>query len=263
MNITLFTSDKKRHKYFINQLSNISKNLFVVQEYYKNESKENFIKSSKDQAINKYFNNVKDAEIKIFGESEINNFNKNVKILKILFGELSNCSLSKLSSYLNSDLYIVFGSSYIKGDLIDFLIKNKAINIHMGVSPFYRGTDCNFWALYDNNPHLVGSTIRLLSKGLDDGPILYHSMSSVKKNPFEYTMSTVKSAFNSLIDKINKKSIFKIKPEIQNQRKEIRYSRSNEFVEEIVIDYFKKKIDINSKNFNNSLLKEPFFLKEL
>ncbi len=263
MNINLFTSDKKRHKYFIDQLSNISENLFVVQEYYKNESKENFIKSSKDKAINKYFNNVKDAEIKIFGESEINNFNKNVKILKILFGELSNCSLSKLSTYLNSDLYIVFGSSYIKGDLIDFLIKNKAINIHMGVSPFYRGTDCNFWALYDNNPHLVGSTIHLLSKGLDDGPILYHSMSSVKKNPFEYTMSTVKSAFNSLIHKINEKSIFKIKPEMQNQRKEIRYSRSNEFVEEIVIDYFKKKIDINSKNFNNSLLKEPFFLKEL
>ena len=27
--------------------------------------------------------------------------------------------------FLESDLYIVFGSSYIKGELIDFLIKKK------------------------------------------------------------------------------------------------------------------------------------------
>ena len=33
----------------------------------------------------------------------------------------------------------------------------------MGVSPYYRGCDCNFWALYDNNPHLVGATIHICS----------------------------------------------------------------------------------------------------
>ncbi len=69
--------------------------------------------------------------------------------------------------------------------------KQKAINIHAGVSPYYRGTDCNFWALYDDNPHLVGTTIHLLSKGLDSGPMLYHAMSNLKTNPFEYTMSTI------------------------------------------------------------------------
>ena len=81
----------------------------------------------------------------------------------------------------------------------------------MGVSPYYRGTDCNFWALYDNNPHLVGATIHMLSKGLDSGPILYHAMSNLKSNPFEYTMSTVKSAFRSIAEQIKDKSIFKRK----------------------------------------------------
>ena len=83
-----------------------------------------------------------------------------------------------LRIYLDSDLYIIFGSSFIKGDLIDFLIEKKAINIHMGVSPYYRGADCNFWALNDNNPHLVGATIHLISKNLDSGPILFHALSS-------------------------------------------------------------------------------------
>ena len=63
--------------------------------------------------------------------------------------------------------------------------------------------------MYDNNPHLVGSTIHLLTKGLDSGPILYHALSKLKtSNPFEYTMSTVKSAFHSLKKKLMDKSIF-------------------------------------------------------
>ena len=73
-------------------------------------------------------------------------------------------SLEKdLNFALKSDLFIVFGSSFIKNEwLINFLIK-KAINIHMGLSPFYKGSSCNFWALYDNPEH-VGATIHYLSR---------------------------------------------------------------------------------------------------
>ena len=55
---------------------------------------------------------------------------------------------------------------------MDFLVKKKTINIHMGVSPYYRGTDCNYWTLVDDNPHLVGATIHMISKGLDSDQIL-------------------------------------------------------------------------------------------
>ena len=165
-----------------------------------------------------------------------------------------------LTDFLKSDVYIIFGSSYIKGELVDFLVDQKAINIHMGVSPYYRGTDCNFWAVFDNNPHLVGSTIHLLSKGLDNGPMLYHAMSNLKTNPYEYTMSTVKSAFHSIAERIKDSSISKINPVIQDKSKEIRYSKKIEFNEEKVKEYFNKEINLNSKKFDNSLLKEPFFL---
>ena len=82
-------------------------------------------------------------------------------------GDLNHLKKADLKDFLESDIYVVFGSSYIKGFLVDFLIKRKAINIHMGLSPYYRGADCNFWALQDDNPHYVGATIHLLSKGLD------------------------------------------------------------------------------------------------
>ena len=38
-------------------------------------------------------------------------------------------------------------------------------------------------------------------------------------------------------------------------------STISEFNEEIVKEYFKKKINLNKNEFDNSLLKEPFFLK--
>ncbi len=259
MKITLFTRNQNRHNYFINLLSLHCDELFVVQEcgtifpgsvpglYPKSEIMEN------------YFHNVNQAQKKLFCNSYINKFNKKIRTFPILFGDLNKCSLELLKEFLSSDLYIVFGGSYIKGELVDFLVLNKAINIHMGVSPYYRGTDCNFWALNDNNPHLVGSTIHLLSKGLDSGPILFHAMSKIKSNPFEYTMSTVKSAFHSIADRIDNKTIFNINPLVQDKTQEIRYSKNEHFTDEVITKFLNKKIDLFSKNFDSSLLKDAYY----
>ena len=261
MKITLFTANQNRHNYLVNLLSNNCDELFVVQE---NRTIFPGIVSGHypaSEIMKKYFKNVINAQSKIFGNSHINGKNKNIHLFPLQSGDLNKCSMDTLFDFLKSDVYVVFGSSYIKGDLVDFLIKNKTLNIHIGVSPYYRGTDCNFWALYDDNPHIVGATIHLLSKGLDSGAILYHALSDIKNNSFEYTMSTVKSAFHSLAERIKNQSIFDIKPAIQNKEEEIRYSRKDEFNEEIVKSFFFKKIDLNSKQFDKTLYKEPYVLK--
>ena len=260
MKVTLFTSNNKRHNYLINLLSNFCDELWVVQERKTLFTGKNFEKYENKNIIEKYFIKVLEAQNKIFKKEFVNKNNKNIKTLPILNGELNKLPLSYLDDFLQSDIYVVFGSSYIKGELVDFLVKQKTINIHAGVSPYYRGTDCNFWALYDDNPHLVGSTIHLLSKGLDSGPMLYHAMSNLKTNPFEYTMSTVKSAFHSIAERIKDTSIFNIEPLVQDKVKEVKYTKKNDFSEQVVKEYFEKKIDLNSKKFDNSLLKEPFFL---
>ena len=260
MKVTLFTSNNHRHNYLINLLSNFCDELWVIQECTTLFTGKNDEKCQDKNIIEKYFIKVLEAQNKIFKKEFVNKNNKNIRTLPILNGELNQLPLSYLDDFLKSDIYVVFGSSYIKGELVDFLVKQKTINIHAGVSPYYRGTDCNFWALYDDNPHLVGSTIHLLSKGLDSGPMLYHAMSNLKTNPFEYTMSTVKSAFHSIAERIKDGSIFTIKPIVQDKIKEVRYSKKSEFSEELVKEYFEKKIDLNSKKFDNSLLKEPFFL---
>ena len=259
MNITLITSDQIRHNYLVNLLSNIATKLNVIQEkktFFSNQNKiSNLMKN--------YFLKVDDAQKKVFGNAAIDKKNKNIKLLSLENKELEKCSLNSLSDFLNSDIFIVFGSSFIKKDLANFLIDHKALNIHLGISPYYRGTDCNFWALFDNNPHLVGATIHLLSKGLDSGQILYHALSEIKEDPFIYTMSAVKSAFESIAQKIENKTIFEHTPEIQDKSKEIRYSKKNEFNDEVIKKFFLNKIDLNSKIFKLDLYKNPYFLKNL
>jgi methionyl-tRNA formyltransferase len=261
MKVTLFTSNNHRHNYLINLLSNICDELWVVQECEKLSPEKNTDRYIKSKIIENYFKHVKEAENKIFREEYKDRNSKNTQTLSIPSGEINNLTLSSLENFLKSDIYVVFGSSYIKGNLINFLISQKSINIHAGVSPYYRGTDCNFWALYDNNPHLVGATIHMLSKGIDSGSMLYHAMSKIKTNPFEYTMSTIKAAFHSVAERIKDKSIFEIKPVVQNRKKEIRYSKKIEFNDQIVNEYFNKEINLNSKKFDNSLLKDPYFFE--
>ena len=262
MKITLFTSNNHRHNYLVNLLAKICDELWVVQEYKNPSIHKNSGTFRDSNIIKNYFNFVDTAQEKIFKKNFIKHNSKNIKILSIPYLKLNNLSLSDLDDFLKSDIYIVFGSSYIKGNLINFLIANKAINIHAGVSPYYRGTDCNFWALYDDNPHLVGSTIHLLSKGLDSGPILYHAMSKIKTTPFEYTMSSLKAAFHSISLRVKNKSIFEIVPINQDTNKEIRYSKKEQFNKEILNKYYLKNINLNSKEFDISLLKDPFFLEK-
>ncbi len=257
MKITIFTSNDLRHINLINKLSKISTGCFAIIEgktLFPGEVNDFFKKTN---LMKKYFTDVKEAEKKFFSKNRF--INKNVKCKFIRHGDLNYLAKKDILEALNSDIYIVFGSSYIKGWLINFLINKKAINIHMGLSPYYRGSSCNFWALYDNNPHLVGATIHYLSKGLDSGKIIFHVFPDKKfNNTFEYTMSVVKNAHYLLSKKIKNKTIFKTVPLKQNYKLEKRYTKNKDFNDKILQDFYKKKISIKQikenikKRFNKN-----------
>ena len=264
MKITLITSNQNRHKFLTNLLSNISSELYVIQE------KKNFLQSHSSKKVRlisdirkEYFSKVEEAKKKIFG-SEVKLNEKIKETMTIELGELNKTDLNKINTFFKSDIYIVFGSSFLKGELVKFLIKKKAINIHMGVSPYYRGTDCNFWALYDGNPHLVGATIHYISEGLDSGPILYHAICAYdNSDPFLFTMSSVKSAFCSLVERLKNQSIFAYGPILQDKSHEIRYSKRIDFNDQVIKNFLNKKIDLQSKKFDLNLLKDPFVLNSI
>mgnify|MGYP005641773103 CR=1 FL=1 len=241
--ITLFTSNNIRHNYLINFLSKLTKNLYVIQE-----SKTIFPGLNSDNYNNKiifnYFQKVEWAQKKIFNNSSLE-INKTIKLLPLKMGDLKYIKIKEFSEYFKSDLYIVFGSSLIKGEILKFLKNKKAINIHMGISPYYRGADCNFWAQNDGNSNLVGATIHYLSDGIDDGRIISHATSEFHPNPFLHSMSTVKSAFYCLkkIIKKSRKISFS-----QDLDKTIKLSKQKDFNSRCVKKFFAKKYNKQRKN---------------
>ena len=83
MKITLFTSNNKRHNYFINLLSGIADKLYVVQECA--TIFPGVVPSSYPvtELMKKYFQKVNDAQNKFFNDSLIN-VNSNTKFLPLI-----------------------------------------------------------------------------------------------------------------------------------------------------------------------------------
>ncbi len=267
MKTTIFTSNSLRHLSLINKIAKISNEcnaIVEVKTLFPGQNKDFFIKS---KIMGKYFIEVDKAEKKYFRKD---NFVKDfVRTKMIKQGDLNSLNKEDLKFALNSDVYIIFGSSYITNNwLINFLIKKKAINIHMGLSPFYRGSSCNFWAMYDDNPSYVGATIHYLSKGLDSGKIIAHCLPNYRENNFfNYTMSSVLSAQNCLKYLIRSKKISKVNAKKQDKSYEIRYSRNKEFNDKIIKKFpkFKKtnfKNIFNKNHHLKDLLINPYYFNK-
>tara|TARA_B100001029_G_C14942187_1_gene383832 strand:- start:73 stop:810 length:738 start_codon:yes stop_codon:yes gene_type:complete len=241
MKITIFTSNNLRHNYLVNLFSKKFEKIYVFQEtrsLFPGQYNSHYPKSD---YIKKYFKGVDNAQNKFFGKNNRFIKAKNVKIVPLSCGDLNLVEIKKYSEFFNSNFYVVFGSSYIKGKLLSYLIKKKAINIHMGLSPYYRGTDCNFWALYDGNKEKVGATIHMLSAKLDGGRIIEYGYPDKKfKNPYDYTMSVTRNVIKKLLLILNNKRISYLSFKRQNILKEIRYSQKKEFNEIVVKKFFKK-----------------------
>ena len=259
MKITIFSSNQPRHLNLVRELSGISSQVFFVSEVNTvfPGQVDDFFKKSK--IMQKYFKNVIEAEKKIF--SQIAFLPNNVKLLPIKLGDLNKLNALQLLAALSSDIYIVFGASFIKGWLVDFLIKNKAINIHMGLSPYYRGSSCNFWALYDKNPNYVGATIHYLSKGLDSGQILFHCIPKkvLHEGSFEFTMRSVLVAQQGLVNSIKNKKIFSIKPVSQDKSKEVRYTINKNFNDDVAEEFLNRDLDLEFKKISYPELVNPIF----
>ena len=237
MKIAVLTSNQPRHLHLVRCLAEVADEIRVVIET-KSTCGFQPDASHKKVYLKTYFQKVQNAEKNIFGDISIT---QNIShFIAIPHGEISLLPLATLEPIFDADLIIVFGSSYIKGELCEKLISKGTLNIHMGISPYYRGAACNFWALYDQNFFYVGATIHLLSKGLDSGDIYYHALpkpNSYKLDPFHFSMRAVKVAHQSLRDKIANSEVLEFIPTKLNKNSEIRYSKISDFTEQVAKEY--------------------------
>ena len=92
-------------------------------------------------------------------------------VLPVPHGESNSDAVRHRLVAAAPDAVLLFGTSIIRRPLLE-AFSGRVINLHLGLSPWYRGSATNFWPLVNRQPELVGATIHVAEPKVDAGPIL-------------------------------------------------------------------------------------------
>ena len=91
------------------------------------------------------------------------------RLLHHIQGINSRDGLQTISS-LQPDVLLIYGTVLVGSKIIS-RAHSIALNMHTGISPYYRGADCAFWPIYNQELHMVGATVHECTKDIDGGKI--------------------------------------------------------------------------------------------
>ncbi len=96
---------------------------------------------------------------------------------------------------------VVFGAPLLPASLVREL-PVETINLHLGLSPRYRGAATLFWPFYFLEPNFSGATFHLLNDEPDSGPILHQVATTLVPGDgiHDVAARTVQEASRELID---------------------------------------------------------------
>jgi folate-dependent phosphoribosylglycinamide formyltransferase PurN len=67
---------------------------------------------------------------------------------------------------------VVHSTSLLTAEFIESFKKNSIVNLHAGLSPYYRGTGTNVFPFYNKELEYVGMTLHYMDVGIDSGDIV-------------------------------------------------------------------------------------------
>ncbi len=82
---------------------------------------------------------------------------------------------------ISPDVIVVCGTSIIHKKIINGL-NVPLVNIHVGITPKYRGVHGGYWALANNDEENFGVTAHLIDQGIDTGGIISQRTFQPEKN---------------------------------------------------------------------------------
>ena len=173
MTTVIFTSSSLRHKAFASIINN-NPSLNLVKVFHEQGSPlKDLITKRKDNNIELSHLEARSLAEKDFFElyvntqSKINSVSKSVP--RFWF---SSRECFEILKKLNPSQILVYGTTIIQGEIIEYF-KGKILNVHLGLSPYYRGAGTNYFPFVNNEPEYAGSTFMYLDKGVDTGKIIH------------------------------------------------------------------------------------------
>ncbi|MFH1894731.1 MAG: formyl transferase [Patescibacteria group bacterium] len=233
MRLAILTSNQLRHKYFANRL--IEKfnvvGIFSEEKSFDPNNKETIkekIKNQKEKTLWRWHFNLRDAAEKFYFVNDTEFKINSRLIINIPKGEINNEAYVKKIKKVRPDIIVVFGTGLLREKIIDICPK-KIINMHLGLSPYYRGSATNFWPLHDDKPEYVGVTIHFLDKGIDSGDIIHQGRPEIKVGDNQHSIGckTIIVGTQLMIKTIEQCMKNKLKSFPQNKEKGKLYFRKD------------------------------------
>lgn len=179
MKVLIIGGSHSRHLYFINSIHNkFSIVGAIIQKREKfHLSPPNGIEEIDKNNFIRHFSSWNETEKKYFGEPKL----PKCHTLEISEDELNSQKSTEFVKRINPDIVMIFGSNLIKEPLMSVLPR-YSINLHLGISPRYRGAATLFWPFYFMEPEYVGSTFHHIINEPDAGDIIHQTIPKLELN---------------------------------------------------------------------------------
>ena len=213
--VVILCGQSPRHLYFANKLCEACQPKAIVQEAGRNWTLKKIwrLLSHPDilrRKISRWLRDRKrytgNKEAKFFFGDETPFLQR--QDLRIEVPHINHPDVLEIVERHQPDLIAVFGTSLIKGELLE---KGRlgVVNLHGGLSPEYRGADCTFWALHNEEPEKVGCTIHYINAGIDTGDLIAHVSPEIKPSDDELTLfwqavADSTAVYQELLDRLDK-----------------------------------------------------------
>ncbi len=236
MKIVILTSNCIRHKFFANSLARHADDALVVVESDKNDVPVHDPNKERS-AIENHFYLRYCAEKEYFAGNDV----LHADTLPLIQQELNLPYVYEVIKKFNPDAVFVFGSSIIREPLLSLPAPGRFINMHLGISPYYRGAATNFWPFVNKELEYVGATLLHIDAGVDTGDIIAHVRPNIEMGDTVHTIGckTVQAgvaALGELLGEIRGgKELKRVKQWSVPDR---RYYRKADFNEQILARYY-------------------------
>ena len=180
MKIVLLTSDSLRHKFIAAEISKqLDLKLIVIEAKSAKIQDTSELNKEDAEFISAHFEARNKSETLFFGSYK--EFPEGIPQLRIPHGNINSALVNNAIDKSTPDLIVLFGTSIIKEPLLG-KYSGKIINLHLGLSPYYKGSATNLFPYYHNEPECVGATIHLASSKVDQGSILHQLRPDIEVN---------------------------------------------------------------------------------
>ena len=179
--IVVLTGAELRHDYFFRYLSDCPEVelVGVWREGLEKSLGVQFVAAENEMEARASHVAKREEDERRFFEGPLSQFKRVVPIYDIPKGTINRDENVDTIELLRPDLLIAFGCSLVRSRLLEGYL-GRFINLHLGLSPWYRGSGTNYWAMVNGELEGVGATVMHINSGIDSGEIIHQIRARVE-----------------------------------------------------------------------------------